>query len=100
MFSGSHLGEPFKRHLKKIREKLVQENQQLYFKIKPPIKIANQELGQFLFPYFLHTQTHPGKQKPSLLEAMMQTKCGAMLKKWAQLVAWQVCGMVEILRVI
>ena len=69
------------RPLKKIREKLVQENQQLDFRINLPVKIANQELeriGAIPLPYFLYTQIHPGKQKPSLWEDVMQAECGGM----------------------
>lgn len=39
---------------------------------------ANQELdriGVIPLPYFLHTQIHPGRQRPSPLEDKMPTGC-------------------------
>lgn len=78
------------------------EIQQLDFKIKLPIKIANQELertGATPLPYFLRTQLHPGKQKLSLGEVMMPAEYGGTPdhNRW---VAWHVCGMVRLLRVV
>lgn len=62
MFSGNHLSGPYKTLEENTRKIGLQENQQLDFQIKLPIKIANQELertGATPLPYFLRTQLHP-----------------------------------------
>ena len=80
---------------------MVQENQQLDFKIKLPVKIVNQELertGAIPLPYFLHTQIHPGKQKPSLMGRHDESRMWWYTQP--QLMAWQVCGMMRLLRIV